>query len=288
MAAEIVLIDVDKKKAEGEVMDLIHAAPFAQSTRVWVGDYEDCAGAAIVILTAGANQKPGESRTQLVEKNYEIFKSIVPEVAKHAKDAIIIVSANPVDVMTWTAAKLSGFPAHRVIGSGTSLDSARFATELARQFGIDSTSVHAIIIGEHGDSEIPVWSLTTVAGMKLDEYSKLAGLKYGKDEAKECFERTKNAAGEIIERKGVTGYGIASSLVRIIQAVLMDQNTVMTVSAVGKYAGVDDDIALSVCRKVNREGCKELVPLQLDADEKKGLKKSAKKMAEIIRVLRDK
>lgn len=281
MAAEIVLIDVDKKRAEGEVMDLLHAAPFSQQTRIWNGEYEDCAGAAIVIVTAGANQKPGESRTQLVEKNYGIFKSIIPEVAKFATDAVLVISANPVDVMTWAAVKLSGFPAHRVVGSGTSLDSARFATELSRQLGIDATSIHALIIGEHGDSEIPVWSLASVAGMQLNKYCEVAGVEFSEQEMSSCFEKTKQAAGEIIERKGVTGYGIASGLVRIAQAILRDQNTVMPVSCVGSYAGVDD-VALSVPRKLNRQGCGEAVPLILNDEEERGLRVSAQKLKETI------
>lgn len=150
-------------------MDLIRAAPFSQQTRVWNGEYSDCADAAAVIVTASASQKPGDSRTRLVEKNYGIFKSITPEVAKSATDAVLVISANPVDVMTWATVKLSGFPVHRVVGSGTSLDSARFATELSRCLDVDATSIHALIIGEHGDSEIPVWSLASVVGMQLNK-----------------------------------------------------------------------------------------------------------------------
>ncbi|KAL2753789.1 hypothetical protein ACRALDRAFT_1043971 [Sodiomyces alcalophilus JCM 7366] len=285
MAAEIVLIDVDEDRARGEAMDLTHAAAFSHETRVWNGQYEDCAGATVIILTAGANQKPGQTRTQLAETNFNIFKQIVPQVARHASsEAVLVVSANPVDVLTHAAVQLSGFPPHRVMGSGTSLDSARFASELGRHLQIDAASVHAVIIGEHGDAEIPVWSLATVSGMHVRDYCRQAGLDFGDEAMARCFEETKQAAGRIIELKGATGYGIASGLLRIVQAIVRNENTLLPVSCVGSYAGVDD-VALSVPRKVNRDGCRDAVPLLLNEEEQKGLTESAQKLRDIIKSL---
>lgn len=284
-AAEIVLIDVDKDKTEGEVMDLVHAAPFLHQTRIWAGDYEDCKGASVIILTAGANQKPGQSRMELAQSNWGIFKEIVPKVAQHASpDALLLVSANPVDVMTYAAVKFSGFPAHRVIGSGTSLDSARFAGELGKHLNIDPRSLHAVVIGEHGESELPVWSLATVSGMRVEDYCRQTGTPWDEETKKQCFANVKDAAAAIIEKKGVTGYGIASALLRIVECVRRDENTLMPVSCVGSYAGVDD-VALSVPRKLNRYGCMEYVPMMLSKEEEGSLRASAEKVKETIQSL---
>src|SRR6266568_1051926 len=176
LAAEIVLIDVNHAKAEGEAMDLNHAVPFAKPTRIWAGSYEDCAGAAVTVIAAGANQKPGETRLDLVHKNAAIFSAIVPEVVKHNPDGILLVATNPVDVLTYVSYKLSGMSPQRVIGSGTILDTARFRYLLSQHFGVDSRSVHAYIIGEHGDSEVPVWSLANIAGMRLPDFCAANGL----------------------------------------------------------------------------------------------------------------
>jgi L-lactate dehydrogenase len=280
-----VLIDVDKNRARGEAIDLAHAAPFSHQARIWSGEYSDVAGAAVVIVTAGANQKPGQSRTELAKTNWGIFQKMIPEVVEHvAEDAVLVVSANPVDVLTYATVKFSGLPAERVVGSGTSLDSARFAYELAVYFGLDPASVSAMIVGEHGDSEIPVWSLATIAGMRLQDYCKAVGRAHNQKELDGCFAKTKNAAGEIIELKGVTGYGVATSLQKIVQAILRDENTLLPVSVVGSYVGVDD-VALSLPRKITRDGAKEYVPLLLSEEEEKGLKASAQKLKDTIQEL---
>src|SRR6476619_2733464 len=176
LASEIVLIDANRAKAEGEAMDLNHAVPFAHPTRVWAGDYPDCAGSAITVLTAGAGQKPGETRLDLVRKNTAIWRQIVPELVRQNPTGMLLVATNPVDVLTHLTLKLSGLPPPQVIGSGTILDTARFRYLLSEQFGVDARSVHAYIIGEHGDSEVPVWSLANIAGMRLPEFCKAQGL----------------------------------------------------------------------------------------------------------------
>src|SRR5271169_4273374 len=178
LAAEIVLIDASRAKAEGEAMDLNHTVPFTHPTRIWAGDYADCAGAMVTVLTAGANQKPGQSRLDCLQANARIWREIVPQIAHHNPRGILLVATNPVDVLTYAALKLSGLPAARVLGSGTILDTARFRFLLSQHFGVDARSVHAYIIGEHGDSEVPVWSLANIAGMHLPDYCRVHGLPY--------------------------------------------------------------------------------------------------------------
>ena len=178
LAAEIVLIDVSRTKAEGEAMDLNHTVPFAYPTRVWAGDYNDCAGAEVTVLAAGVSQKPGQSRLDCIQANARIWREIVPQIARHNPRGILLVATNPVDALTYAAWKLSGLPATRVLGSGTILDTARFRFLLSQHFGVDAHSVHAYIIGEHGDSEVPVWSLANIAGMRLPDYCRAHGLAY--------------------------------------------------------------------------------------------------------------
>src|SRR5581483_703397 len=171
LAAEIVLVDANKPKAEGEAMDLNHAVPFAPNVNIWAGDYADCAGAIVTVISAGVNQKPGETRLELLRRNSAVFAAIIPSVVKHNSDGALLIATNPVDILTYAALKLSGLPAHRVIGSGTILDTARFRHLLSRYFKVDPRSVHAYIIGEHGDSEVPVWSLANIAGMRLADFA---------------------------------------------------------------------------------------------------------------------
>jgi len=210
LAAEIVLIDLNHAKAEGEAMDLNHAVPFAKPTRIWAGTYEDCAGAAVTVIAAGANQKPGETRLDLVHKNAAIFSAIVPEIVKHNPDGIILVATNPVDVLTYVSYKISGLPAARVIGSGTILDTARFRYLLSQHFGVDARSVHAFIVGEHGDTEVPVWSMANIAGMRLADYCEAHEIKCDQADLDEIFRQTRDAAYEIIQRKGATYYAVAA------------------------------------------------------------------------------
>jgi L-lactate dehydrogenase len=274
-AAEIVLIDANPARAEGEAMDLNHAVPFGAPCRVWAGDYADCAGAAVTVITAGAAQKPGETRLDLVKKNTAIFKSIVPQVARHNPDGIILVAANPVDVLSYAAWKLSGLPAARVIGSGTILDTARFRYLLSQHYGVDPRSVHAYIIGEHGDSEVPVWSLANIAGMRLTDFCCLQNAEYDQAKLDEIFVQTRDAAYEIIRRKGATFYAIGTGLMRIVEAILRDQSTVLSVSSlIDQYYGIDD-VYLSLPTVIDRGGVEALLRLPLEEMEIVGLRRSA-------------
>jgi L-lactate dehydrogenase len=231
LAAEIVLVDINRTKAEGEAMDLNHAVPFSHPTRVSAGNYADCSGAAITIIAAGTNQQPGGTRLDLARQNASIFREIVPQVAPHVAYGILVIATDPVDVLTYASLKLSGFPPNRVIGSGTILDTARFRYLLGHHFGIDPQSVHAYIIGEHGDREVTVWSLANIAGIRLREFCQHEGLAYDEREMQAVFRQTRDAADEIVRRKGATYYAVATGLVRIVEAILRDENTLLTVSS---------------------------------------------------------
>ncbi|WP_251551379.1 L-lactate dehydrogenase [Neobacillus muris] len=264
---ELVLIDLNKEKAEGDAMDLNHGLPFAPSrTKIWFGSYEDCGKADIVVITAGANQKPGETRLDLVEKNTKIFKSIVDGILASGFDGIFLVATNPVDILTYAVRKFSGFPKERVIGSGTILDTARFRFLLGDYFDVDTRNVHAYIIGEHGDTELPVWSHADIAGMEIEKWKKTHGTS--QKDLDQMFENVRDAAYHIIERKGATYYGIAMGLVRLTKAILQNENSVLTVSAYldGEYG--QNDIYIGVPAIVNRKGIREIVELELNETEK--------------------
>ena len=275
LAAEIVLIDANHARAEGEAMDLNHAEPFTHPTRVWAGDYDDCAGAAIVVISAGAGQRPGETRLDLVKKNAEIFSKIVPEVTRRNPDGVLLIATNPVDVLAQVSQKLSGLPPNRVIGSGTILDTARFRYLLGQHFGVEARSVHAYIIGEHGDSEVPVWSLANIAGLRLADYADLNGMTQDPSTLDDIFRRTRDAAYHIIQRKGATYYAVAAGLMRIVEAILRDQHTVLSVSSlIGDYYGIDN-LCLSLPTVVGRNGIERVLRLQLNDTEQKALQHSA-------------
>lgn len=276
LASEIVLIDANHAKAEGEAMDLNHAMPLGRPVRIWAGDYSDCAGAVITVVTAGAAQRPGETRLALVQRNTGIFKQIIPNIVQYNPSGIILIATNPVDILTYVAQQLSGLPRNQVIGSGTVLDSARFRYLLSQQFDVDPRSVHAFIIGEHGDSEVPAWSLANIAGMRLPQYCAVNGLGCENDEVlDEIFKQTRDAAYHIIERKGATYYAIASGLMRICEAIIRDQGTVLSVSSYIKdYYGISD-VCLSIPSVVDLGGVERVIHLDLSADEIEGLQKSA-------------
>ncbi len=275
LAAEIVLIDVSRTKAEGEAMDLNHTVPFAYPTRVWAGDYSDCAGAAITVLAAGVSQKPGQSRLDCIQANAHIWREIVPQIARNNPRGILLVATNPVDALTYAAWKLSGLPAARVLGSGTILDTARFRFLLSQHFGVDAHSVHAYIIGEHGDSEVPVWSLANIAGMRLPDYCRAHGLAYDPQQMQGIFESTRDAAYRIIERKGATYYAVAAGLLSITQSILRHQNTVLSVSSlIEDYYGMSD-VCFSLPTVVGRGGIQRVLRLELDETEASRLRHSA-------------
>jgi L-lactate dehydrogenase len=285
LAAEIVLIDVNHAKAEGEAMDLNHAVPFAKPTRIWAGTYEDCAGAAVTVIAAGANQKPGETRLDLVHKNANIFSAIVPEIVKHNPNGIILVATNPVDVLTYVSYKISGLPAARVIGSGTILDTARFRYLLSQHFGVDARSVHAFIVGEHGDTEVPVWSMANIAGMRLADYCEAHELKCDQADLDEIFRQTRDAAYEIIQRKGATYYAVAAGLMRIVEAILRDQSTVLSVSSLVEGQFGLSDVCLSLPTVVSHRGIERVLQLILSEDERVLLEKSASVLKTTIDLL---
>ena len=285
LASQIVLIDNNQKRAQGEAMDLNHAVPLTHSTRIWAGDYSDCAGAAITVVTAGTGQKPGETRLDLVQRNYAIYQSIIPQIINHNPDGILLIASNPLDILSYAAMKLSGLPASRVIGSGTILDTARFRYLLSQHAGVDPRSVHAFIIGEHGDSEVPVWSSANIAGMNLTDYCKMNCEDYEPEVYKKIFEQTRDAAYQIIELKGATFYGIGMSLVRIVEAILRGQYTVLSVSTlIQDYYGIND-VYLSLPCIIDRNGVSKFLRLPLNESEIEGLQKSAAVLKETIRSL---
>ncbi|MEH7885509.1 L-lactate dehydrogenase [Bacillus sp. JJ1609] len=269
VAEELVLVDLNKEKSEGDAMDLNHGMAFAPSqTKIWFGSYADCKDADLVVLCAGANQKPGETRLDLVEKNTKIFKSIVEEIMASGFDGIFLVATNPVDILTYAVWKFSGLPKERVIGSGTILDTARFRFLLGDYFKVDTRNVHAYIIGEHGDTELPVWSHADIGGKPIAKMMKDQE-RYKHDDLEQIFTNVRDAAYHIIQRKGATYYGIAMGLVRLTKAILHDENSILTVSAQlnGEYG--HNDIYIGVPAIVNRSGIREIVELSLDEEEQK-------------------
>lgn len=282
LANEIVLIDANQAKAEGEAMDLNHAVPLLRPCRVWAGSLEDCRDAIVTVVTAGSAQRPGETRLDLVQRNVAIFRTLIPTIASANPHGIILVATNPVDVLTYAALKLSGLPENQVLGSGTILDTARFRHLLSQQFGVDARSVHAYIIGEHGDSEVPVWSLANIAGMKIAAFCEENHIGCTPVLLDDIFAQTRDAAYEIIQRKGATYYAIGAGLLRIVEAILRDQSTVLSVSSLMKdFPGVGD-VCFSLPTIVDRGGVEKVIHLDLDENEKQGLLRSARILRGII------
>ena len=283
--SEIAMIDADMDKAEGEAMDISHGIPFAKHMRVYAGNYDDVRDAGIVIVTAGANQKPDETRLDLVHKNVGIFKSIIPEIASRDFKGILLIVANPVDILTAVAQKLSGLPENRVIGSGTVLDTGRLKTRLSDHLGVDSRSIHAFIIGEHGDSEIAAFSSANVSGIPLSDFCEMRG-HYSHDEAeKNIAEEVKNAAYEIIQRKRATYFGVAMAVKRICECIVRDEKSILPVSTMMHGEQGIDGVVLSMPCIVGSDGIETQVPIKLDEGELTRLKESAKILKEIIEKL---
>ena len=283
--SELVLLDVNMEKADGEAKDIAHGIPFAGQMKIYAGTYDDAADAAIIIITAGANQKPGETRLDLVQKNTAIYQSIIPEIVKRDFGGILLIVSNPVDILTYVALKLSGLPENRVLGSGTVLDTARLKYELGEHLGVDSRSVHAFIIGEHGDSEIAAWSSANVSGIPLNTFCEMRGHFNHDDSMERIAANVRNSAYEIIAKKNATYYGIAMSVKRICEAIVRDEKSILPVSGMihGMY-GVED-VVLSMPAIVGKNGIERQVPISLDEDEQKQLQKSAqilKEMAEQV------
>ena len=275
LASQIAIIDVNRERAEGEVMDLNHGMPFAQPVRIWAGDYSDCRNADIVVISVDKGQKIEQSRLELAQGNFELLKQIVPSITEYNNECVLLVVTNPLDVMTYAALKLSHFPKNRVIGSGTILDTARLRYLLGERLQVDPRNIHAYIIGEHGDSEVPVWSLANVAGIRLKDYYPLAKVPYDPVELDSLFLRVRSAGYEIIKRKGRTFYAVAMGITKIVESIIRNENAVSTVSCLLEdYYGVSD-ICLSIPVILNRTGIKEIIRLPLDEKEVADFQKSA-------------
>ena len=282
---ELVLVDVNRAKLEGEVMDLVHGLSFVAPAIVKAGTIADCQGADIVIITAGAKQKTGESRLALLERNVAIFKDLISELVHYCPDAIYLVVSNPVDVMTYVTWKLSGLPCNSIIGSGTMLDTARFRYLLAQDLQLDPRSIHAHIIGEHGDSEVPVWSRLNIAGTPLLDSDPQSSTVSDPGQWNHTFEQVKNAAYEIIQRKGATSYAIGLAVTQLVQAIVHDQNRVLTVSCLSSGMYGIEDVYLSLPAVVNRHGVNRIVRLTLSSEEEQQLKHSAQLLRQAIEEL---
>ena len=281
IAQEIGIIDIDKDKAEGDAIDLSHSLAFTSPKKIYAANYSDCHDADIVVITAGAAQKPGETRLDLVNKNLKIFKSIVEEIVASGFDGIFLIATNPVDILTYATWKFSGFPKHKVIGSGTSLDSARFRQSIAELVGVDARNVHGYILGEHGDTEFPVWSHANVAGLQIYEWVK-DHPETDEEELVNLFFNVRDAAYTIIEKKGATFYGIAVALARITKAILNDENAVLPLSVyLNGHYGLED-IFIGAPAIVNRRGIQNVIEIPLTDAEKEKYHYSAEKLKEVM------
>ena len=279
---EMVLIDADKNRAEGEALDISHGLPFARPMKITAGDYDDIVDAAIIVVTAGAGQKPGETRLDLVKKNVAIFKSIIPEIAKRNCEGILLIVANPVDILTQVAVKLSGFPENRVFGSGTTLDSARLKYLLGEHLQVDARSVHAWIIGEHGDSEIVAWSSANVSGVPISEFCEMRGYTEHDEHMEEIAQGVKNSAYKIIKKKKATYYGVAMAVRRICEAIIRDEKSVLPISSIQHDTYGIEGVTLSMPAIVGKNGIEKQVVIKLNEKEQEALKKSADALKEVL------
>ena len=280
--SELVLIDANQQKAEGEATDLSHGLPFGRPMKIYAGTYDDLADCYLIIITAGAAQKPDETRIDLVNKNVKIFKSIIPEIVKRNTEGILLVVSNPVDILTYVTLKLSGFPTNRVIGSGTVLDTARLKYLLGEHLQVDSRSIHAFIIGEHGDSELAVWSSANVSGVDLNHFCDLRG-HYNHMEAMErIYTDVRDSAYEIIEKKGATYYGIAMAVRRICESIIRNEHSILPISSLicGHY-GLED-VCMGVPTVVGRNGAETVLDIPLNGLEQRKLMASADALRKVL------
>jgi L-lactate dehydrogenase len=286
LAREIVLVDKNESLAKGESMDLNHGLSFAHPTKIYAAGFEGCKDADIVVITAGAKQKSGESRIDLVQKNVALFRDIVPAIIKYSGKAILLVVTNPVDILTYVTLKISGLPSNRVLGSGTVLDTARLRYMLSEYYKVDPNNIHAYIIGEHGDTELPVWSNATIGGIDIEKYcSGYVSPHIAKNELSEIFEKVKNAAYQIIKSKGATNYSIALSLVKITRAIVRNENSILPVSTlITDYYGISD-LCISIPSRINSNGVEQYLRLDLSMQEQKSLKHSASTLKKILKTI---
>ena len=284
--SELILIDVNQEKAEGEAMDLSHGLPYTASMQIRAGTYADVGDCAMVILTAGANQKPGESRTDLIGKNVAILRNIIPQITDSGFQGILLVVSNPVDVLTYAAWRISHLPAHRVLGSGTVLDTARLKYLLGRRLGADSRNIHAAIIGEHGDSELAVWSSANVSSIQLGEFCRLQGIENDQQVTERIYREVRDSAYEIIRRKGATYYGIAMAVGRIAQSIMLDEGSILPVSAVLQGECGLSGLCLSLPSILGERGVERVLDIPLSPEERAALDTSAQRIKGIISTLK--
>lgn len=282
--SELVLIDANNKKAEGEAMDLNHGIPFAKPVKVYAGNYDDLSDCSLIIIAAGANQKPGETRIDLVKKNTAILKSIIPEITKRNKECILLILSNPVDILTYITLKISGFPKNKVIGSGTVLDTARLKYLLAEHLGVDSRNVHAFIIGEHGDSELAVWSSANISGIDLKDFCGLCGKCTTMENIYNLYNNVRESAYKIIDSKGATYYAIAMATLRIVECIVRDEKSVIPVSTLveGEY-GIND-VCMGLPSIVGKNGVERILETPLNKNEAENLLNSAREINEYIKL----
>ena len=275
---EVVLVDLNQARAQAEADDISHAVPFANPIHVHAGDYAALTGAQVVVITAGVSQRPGESRLELLERNAKVFQQIIPNILTHAPDAVLLVATNPVDIMTHLTARYArkfGVPSSRVIGTGTTLDSARFRALLGRKLGVDSQHVHAYVLGEHGDSEVLTWSLVTIGGIPLDEFCRIQNVDVCGEDRDEIDDQVRNAAYHIIEGKGSTYYGVGSAIARLTEVILLDQRAIMTIcTPTAEIAGVRD-VTISLPHLLGGQGSLSTLEPPMDEQEMSQLKASA-------------
>lgn len=281
VGSEFVLVDINRKLADAHAQDILHATPFAHPARVMSGDYEALKGADIVVIAAGVAQKPGETRLQLLERNAQVFADVVPKICQNAPDAILLIATNPVDVMTQVATRLSGLPPERVIGSGTILDTARFRALLGEYLGVSPQSVHAYVLGEHGDSEVLVWSEARVGGVRVFDFAEKINRPITEEVRKQIDDGVRLAAYRIIEGKGATYFGIGAGLARLAKAILSDERAMLTVSILTEEVEGVTEVALSLPRIVGRQGVVATLPVSLSEDERLALRKSAEILKQV-------
>lgn len=280
--SEIVLIDIDRKRAEGEAEDLRQGLPFHTPAEIWAGDYRELSDAAVIILTAGANQRPGETRMELVSKNVRVFASVLDSIAHVGCEGILLVVTNPVDILTYVTLSLSHFPQNRVIGSGTVLDTARLKQLVGNRLGVDSRNVHTFIIGEHGDSEVAVWSSANVSGVDLDSFCRECSQTCDRLEFREMFENVRDAAYRIIEAKGATYYAIAEAVRRIVSAIVQDEHTILPVSALADGHYGLSDVCMGLPCIIGKNGIEQVLEIPLNAEEEHRLRESASALHTVL------
>ena len=280
--SRLVLLDANREKAEGEAMDLSDGLPYGATMEITAGDYGDIADCALVVVTAGVNQRPGETRLELIERNTIILKSIMKEITSRPFEGILLIVSNPVDVLTYAAQRLSGYPRERVIGSGTVLDTARLKQLLGEELRVDSRNVHAFIVGGHGDSELAVWSGANVSGLDLDDFCRLRGKALSQGDKERLYREIRDSANEIIKRKGATYYGIAMAVGRIAECIVKDEHAVLPISVVLDQEYGLGNVALSIPSIVGKNGLEKILEIPLGQAERSALDVSARQLLEVI------